>query len=130
MDLLGYILTGDVNASASWGPTDDRWYQPHGFNTATTSGMRVDSDTAQMVSAWYRGRDILATVLAMLPLSVYRRLPDDGGSEPATDLGLYDVLHNKPNDWQDSFQWRREKMHHIIDHGWGYDWIVPGARGA
>jgi hypothetical protein len=23
----------------------------------------------------------------------------------------------------------RQKMFHLIDHGWAYDWIVPGARG-
>jgi len=91
--------------------------------------MRVDESGAQKVSAWYRGRDILATVLAMLPLPIYERLSNDGGAVPAKAHPLYDVLHDKPNEWQDSFQWRRQKMYHLVDYGNGYDFIVPGGRG-
>lgn len=127
MGLLSRIIGGDLFAGTP-GPTDDHWYGPVGGAT-TPAGMRVDSDAAQKISAWYRGRDILATVLAMLPFPLYTRLPHDGGCEPATDHPLYDVLHDTPNTWQDSFQWRRQKMFHLIDCGNAYDWIVPGARG-
>jgi HK97 family phage portal protein len=123
MDLLAQLFAG----GGTPGPTDDWWYQPVGGMTA--AGIRVDSEGAQKISAWFRGRQILATVLAMLPLPVYRRLPDDGGSEPAYDLPLYSILHDAPNGWQDSFQWRMQKMFHLIDHGNGYDRIVSGARG-
>lgn len=126
MDILGQILDGGLRAGVP-GPTDDYWYRPVG--TLTESGIRVDEEAAQRMSAWYRGRDILATVLAMLPFPIYQRLPNDGGAEPAPDHPLYDVLHDFTNDWQDSYQWRRQKMFHLIDHGNAYDWIVPGARG-
>ena len=62
MGLLARLFDGGLRA-ATPGPTDDWWYQPVG--TMTPSGMRVDVDQAQKISAWYRGRDILATVLAM-----------------------------------------------------------------
>jgi HK97 family phage portal protein len=127
MDILGRILgEGDLRAGVP-GPTDDYWYQAVGM--MTDAGVRVDVDQAKKLSAWYRGRDILATVLAMLPLPVLERLPNDGGSQAAPGHPLYNVLHDKPNAWQDSFQWRRQKMFHLIDHGNSYDWIVPGARG-
>jgi phage portal protein BeeE len=43
---------------------------------------------------------------------------------------LYDILHDKPNVWQDSFQWRRQKMYHLIDsRERRTNRIVPGARG-
>ena len=128
MSLLGDFLSGDP-LRATWGPVDDRWYMPIGAGVMTPAGMRVDQDSAQRISAWYRGRDILATVLAMLPLQVYERLPNDGGSTAAPRNPLYDILHDKPNAWQDSFQWRRQKMYHLIDHGNAYDWIVSGPRG-
>lgn len=121
MDILGQLLAGTP------APTDDYWYYPVG--TLTEAGVRVDVDAAKKISAWYRGRDILATVLAMLPLQVLERLPNDGGAQPARANPLYDILHDKPNVWQDSFQWRRQKMYHLIDHGNGIDRIVPGARG-
>lgn len=127
MDMLGRIFAvGDLRAGVP-GPADDYWYQAVG--TMTAAGIRVDEEGAQKLSAWYRGRDILGTVLAMMPFPVMRKLPHDGGAEPAPDHPLYDVLHDQPNDYQDSFQWRREQMFDIIDHGWAYDWIVPGARG-
>lgn len=133
MDMLERLLTGghgaDLQASSGGapGPADDYWYQPVG--TVTPAGMRVDEKSAQTISAWYRGRDLLATILAMLPLKVYQYLPNDGGSEPVANHPLYHVLHDQPNTYQDSFQYRRQKMYHLIDHGNGYDWIVAGPRG-
>ena len=126
MDLLARILEGG-DLQASWAPDDDRWYQPVG--SMSIAGIPVDAEGAQKLSAWYRGRDILATVLAMLPFPLYERLPHNGGSHPAIDHPFYDILHDTPNGWQDSFQWRREKVFDLIDHGWTYDWIVAGPRG-
>ncbi len=126
MGLLARWLSGELRA-ATPGPAEDFWYQPAGMMTA--AGVRVDADGAKKISAWYRGRDILATVLAMLPFPLLERLPNDGGSIPAKGHPLYDLLHDAPNSWQDSFQWRRLKMYHLIDHGNAYDRIVPGARG-
>jgi len=127
MGFLSTLLADGDGGGAVPGPSADFWYQPVGVTTP--AGMRVDPEGAQKLSAWYRGRDLLATVLAMLPLPVYERLPNDGGANIARTHPLYQVLHDKPNVWQDSFQWRRQKMFHLIDHGNGYDWIVPGARG-
>jgi HK97 family phage portal protein len=126
MDLLGSFFA--PARASSWAPDDDRWYQPVA-GPITESLMRVDEESARKISAWYRGRDILATALAMLPLQMFERLPNDGGAEVARAHPLYDVLHDEPNGWQDSFTWRRQKMYHLIDHGNGYDRIVPGPRG-
>jgi HK97 family phage portal protein len=128
MDVLGRLFAGDHLYAGVPGPTDDYWYQPVG-GLMTPAGVRVDEEGAQKLSAWYRGRDILATVLAMLPFPIYQRLPNDGGSEPAPDHPLYDLLHDQTNDVDDAFQWKRAQMFDLIDHGHGYDWIVPGGRG-
>jgi HK97 family phage portal protein len=128
MDILGHLLTGGSMQATDFSPTSDFWFEPVG--NQSEAGVRIDPDSAQKVSAWYRGRDILATVLAMLPLSLFERLPNNGGSEKASGHPLYDVLHDKPNGWQDSFQWRRQKMYHLIDCGNGYDRIESGGRGA
>jgi HK97 family phage portal protein len=91
----------------------------------------MDAEGARKISAWFRGRDILATSLAMLPLHLMERLPDDGGAVPALANPLYDVLHRKPNVLDDSFTWRRQKMFDLIDYGHTYDWIaVEGTRWA
>lgn len=129
MDVLGQILGGGgLHAGGTPGPFDDHWYGTAG-GVMTPAGMRVDEEGAQKLSAWYRGRDILATVLAMLPFPVLERLPNDGGATPAKEHPLYDLLHDQTNDVDDAFQWKRQQMFDLIDHGHGYSWIVPGARG-
>ncbi len=90
-------MTGGMYAGAP-GPLDNYWYEPRGVMTA--AGVPIDVEGAQKLSAWYRGRDILATTLAMLPLPLLERLPNDGGATIARDNPLYDVLHDQPNDWR------------------------------
>lgn len=126
-DFLARVLGGDLLA-ATPGPDNDFWYQPAG-HVVTSAGMRVDEQSAQKLSAWFRGKDILSTSLAMLPLKTYERLPDGQGATVARRQPLYDVLHTKPNPWQDSFRWRRQAMRHLIDHGAAYSRIVEGRRG-
>lgn len=128
MDVLARILGGGGLLASAPDPTSDFWYTDIG-GTRSASGERIDSSSAQKLSAWYRGRNILGTVLAMLPFQVYRNLPNGGGSETAQDHPLYDVLHDTPNGYQDSFQWRREQVFHVVDYGWAFNWIVPGQRG-
>lgn len=95
----------------------------------TGAGVPMDADAAERISAWYRGKELLSTAVAMIPLNVYEWLPNDAGRQVARSHPLYDVLHRKPNGWQDSFQFRRQAMRHLIDHGSAYSLIVPGARG-
>lgn len=128
MGVLDALVTGGLHASGIPGPTDDYWFTNRGGGV-TAAGLKMDAAGARKMSAWYRGRDILATSLAMLPLQGYRRLPDDQGREVASSMPLYDTLHRKPNNWQDSFQWRREAMFDVIDHGWHYSKIIAGPRG-
>jgi HK97 family phage portal protein len=128
MGLLHGVLTGQLQASAGTpGPTSDFWYLPTG--TMTQAGMRVDKDGAQKIGAWFRGREILATSLAMLPLQVFERLPDDKGSTVARNHPLYNILHDAPNDGDEAFTFKRERMYDLIDFGWAFAWIRPGVRG-
>lgn len=125
MDLLASLMMGA--SAAPPGPHDDFWYLPVG--DGTYAGIRVDKDGAQKLSAWFRGREILATALAMLPLKVYEDLPNDDGPTAAPNHPLYDVLHEQACPGVDAFTFRRERMYDLIDGGWGLSWIRPGARG-
>ena len=127
MDLLARLLGGTMAATP--GPTDDFWYTGAGAGIPTAAGMHVDDDAAQKLSAWYRGKDILSASLAMLPLHVFERLPNDQGATVARQNPLFDILHTKPNAWQDSFSYRRLAMRHLIDYGAHYAFIREGARG-
>lgn len=125
MDALVRLLTGS-DLQASWAPDDDRWYQPIGFGAMTPAGIRIDKEGANKLSAWCRGRLLLAGGVAMLPLHLMQRLPDDGGAEPARDHALYDALHRKPNPGDDAFGWKLQATLDLIDCGWAYDWVDVG----
>lgn len=127
MDLLAGLMTGSLQASTP-APDADFWYQPVS-GPVTAAGLRIDAEGAQKISAYYRGVDLLSTSLAMLPLPLWRRLPKDEGREQAREEGLYDVLHRKPNPWQDSFTWRRQQMRLLIHYGNSYNRILAGSRG-
>lgn len=126
-DLLGGLMTGSLQANATPAPDADFWYHPVGVMTA--AGLKVDAAGARKIGAWYRGRDILATSVAMIPLHGYRKLPDDEGRAVAGNHPLYDVLHRKPNASTDKFQYVRQAMFDVIDDGWHYARIVEGPRG-
>ncbi len=128
MDLLAQLLTAP-DLRASYAPDADFWYGPVG-GTMTIAGLRLDAEGAKKISAWFCGRDILATSLAMLPLNLLQRLPDDQGAEPARSHVLYDTLHRKPNASDDSFTWRRHAMFDLIDYGHAYNWITIGSSWA
>lgn len=126
MGVLDRLIAGSLYAGTP-APDADFWYRDVGPMTA--AGMRIDEDGARKLSAWYRGRDLLSTALAMLPLQVFERLPEDQGAEMARTHPLYDVLHRKPNDWQNSYEYRRLAMGHLIDAGNHYSRIIGGRRG-
>jgi HK97 family phage portal protein len=125
MDVLARVLGGGLQAS-TYAPDHDFWYGAAG-GSLTAAGIRIDSDGAKKVSAWFRGRDLLATSLAMLPLGTYKRT--EAGRESADSIAVADICGRKPNVYQNTFDWRRQRMYHLIDFGNSYDRIVPGSRG-
>lgn len=127
MGLFDSLVLRADGGFASYPPDHDYWYTER--SAPTPSGVPVDSETAQKLSAWYRGRKLLATAVAMSPLDVFERLADEKGAVKAREHPLYDVLHRKPNAWMDSYAYRRMKMFHLIDDGNGYDVIRSGRRG-
>ena len=123
MGLLARLLAEDVSASSARGWSDDTG------GTVSAAGIRVGPDGALRVSPVFAAVRLLSDTLAALPLIVYQRLPNDGGKERATGHPLYDVLHRQPNSFQDSFQWRRMMMRHVLLWGAGYNFVKPGPRG-
>lgn len=69
----------------------------------SSSGKTVNVDNAMQLSAVWACVRIISTSVAGLPLGVYRR-EADGGRKDARDFGLYDVIHNSPNEDMTAFQ--------------------------
>lgn len=80
------------------------------------SGMTVNAETAMRVAAVHACCKILSESVAQLPLDVYRKRPD-GSRKLALANPLYEVLHDRPNSWQTSFEWREQNMLYVLYNG-------------
>ena len=116
-----------ANVPSDVSPMSDYWYTPYG-QKSTYTGKIVSEVTAMNVSAFYAGVRLISETMGMLPVFIYRRL---GGSAKEKFLGhpLQDILHTRPNKYQDSMQWHEMMTSHAIMWGNGYSEIIPGRRG-
>lgn len=123
------LLTRILAPRASVGPAgaaDDMWYSQIGRYSG--AGIEITPDSAMTFGAFFAGVRVLSEGVAQLPLKMFRARPD-GGSDEARNHPLYDVLHDRPNRWQTSFEWREMGQAHLILRGNFYNQIVPGPRG-
>jgi len=117
------FLAGAMAATPA--PDDDFWYtdypmRPGGADTSPNGALQVTA-----VMACVR---VAAETIAQLPLHL---MATDGRMRrQAIDQPLYDVLHDRPNDWQTSFEYREMMQGHLELRGNAYSQIVPGPRGA
>ena len=108
-----------------WLPTSEYegrdWdYESGGYGAnRNPSGVRVDADTALRSTVVLACVRVLASSVAGLPLHLYRRL-DDGGKARASEVPLYRTIHERPNNWQTSYEWREQIMLHLLLHGNAY----------
>ena len=93
----------------------------------TASSQTVNADTAVKISTVYACVNRKALTLAMLPLHVMQELPE-GGHKIAKNHRLYKQMHDKPNEWQTSFDWRLMGQAHKMLRGNFYNYIqsTPG----
>lgn len=95
-------------------------YFGSGINTA--SSQNVNATTALKISTVYACTNRKALTLAMLPLMTMHKL-SGGGHEVAEKHRLFKQLHDKPNDWQTSFDWRLMGQTHKMLRGNFYCYI-------
>lgn len=94
----------------------------NGNGGMTASGAMVTPTRAMRVVAVYACVRVLAETLAQVPLIVYRRNGDS--KERATDHWLYRLLHDSPNEFQSSFEWREMMQGHVALRGNAYSYKV------
>lgn len=126
MGLLTSILNG-TPLGATYTPVDDFWYTANPRGTATEAGYPVSADGALRLAAVNACVRLIAGMVSTLPLVLYRRL-DNEGKERATTNPLYRLLHNQPNGWQTSKDWRRWGMECLLLRGNWYNEIIYDGR--
>lgn len=92
-----------------------------------TSGVAVNPDTAESISAVYAAVAAISESVGSLPLTVYRRT--DAGREKARNHPLYRLLHDAPNDYQTALELREQMQRHVLLRGNAYAEIVRGGNG-
>ena len=92
-----------------------------------SSGVSVTADSSLKVAAVYACVKVLAETIASLPLTIYERVGSDG-KKPATGYPLYPILHDAPNAFMTSFDFRESQMAHLCLRGESYARIVRNSR--
>lgn len=110
-----------LSQATPYGPDDDFWYGPavHGG----ISGIRVSQEGALQCVAFWACVNVIATTLATLPFSVYKRLKN-GGKEPATDHEVYFLIHDQPNGEVTSVEFWETALTHILTTGNAFARII------
>ncbi len=96
-------------------PRDPGLKMLFGLGERTRAGEDVDAQRAMTQAAWYRGVVYLQTTIASLPLQVYQR--SEQGRSLARNVPYYALLHDRPNRYQTSFEWREMMLDHLIHRG-------------
>ena len=82
-----------------------------GVGGGSVAGVTVTDKTALQVSTVLACVKTIADGCATPNLHVYREM-DDGTRQKATNIPEYRLLSRRPNEWQTSFEWRRQMTIH------------------
>lgn len=114
MSILGGLLGGRGTAS----PLQERrgTYQEMIWGMAlgtgnSAAGVSVTPDSAMTSAAVYACVRVLSETIASLPLITYERVGN--GRERANDYYLYGLLHDAPNEYMTSFEYRETVQGHL-----------------
>ncbi len=119
------LLDALMPRAATPGPTDDFYYTDYPVRAGEAD---VSPNGALQVTAVLACVRVRAETMAQLPLHL---MATDGRMRRrAIEQPLYDVLHDQPNDWQTSFEFREMMEGHLTLRGNAYAQIVSGPRGA
>lgn len=91
------------------------------------SGMGVSHKSALGVTAYYACVQVISETLAQLPLVLFQRTMDR--KDRAYSNRLYGLLHDMPNDFQTSFEFRQTKTAQIVTRGTAYSYINRSVTG-
>jgi HK97 family phage portal protein len=97
--------------------------------TQTSSGTWVTPETALRIAAVYRSVQVIASGVAMTELALYRQTDKRKGKERALENPLYGLMHDSPNPWQTSFEFREQLTANALLNGNGYAEITRRGDG-
>lgn len=98
-----------------------------GFGWSTDAGISVTPDNAMRAPAVAASVRLLTETVSTIPLDLFEGEGDD--RKRATDHPVHKLVHDRPNDWLSSTDWRRRKMNGLLLRGNQYNRITWGGDG-
>jgi HK97 family phage portal protein len=127
MNLLSFFRRGGRKASVDdRSPWGDFWFTPVGAMSST--GQRIDPDTAMRLSAVYACVRVLSESFAVLPFRLYKT-KKSGARIAVTNHWLYQLIAKAPNPYQTPFEWREMLQGHLVLRGNAFNQIIPDGEG-
>lgn len=99
-----------------------------GSGSSTIAGVTVTEKTALQVSTVLACVKVIADGCATPDLNVFRELKD-GTRQKADNIPEFRLLSSRPNEWQTSFEWRRQMTLHAALTGAGLSIKSKGDNG-
>lgn len=110
-----------VMASGSPFQSEGQWSTTSSYGRLSRAGVRVDEETVLTLPATLQALRVLCGVYAMAPLVYFQKTT--AGRVHATSEPIYDLLHTRPNQHQDSFQFAEMIKGDQLLHGNFYAYI-------
>lgn len=90
--------------------------------TQSATGIGITEESAMRAAAVYACVRVISETVASLPLHVYQR-KDERSKVRAYSHPLYRLLHDRPNSWQTSFEFREMLQSHLCLRGRAFAYI-------
>lgn len=114
--------------SESFSPGDVGLAEVFGRTSDTAAGMNVTPDNARNCPEVDACVGLIENTIATVPLDLFELLPD-GSRKKRDDHPLHALLHDQPNSWQTSSEFRQMMEGWRSTHGNAYAEIVWGMGG-
>jgi HK97 family phage portal protein len=109
-------------------PLNDERYWTDMVAVKSSTGIPITPDTARRCAAVLACVRVLSETIAHLPFVLYRRNGETRTRETAHPL--HKLLHDAPNRWQTSFEFREMMMGHVLLRGNAYAQKIISGNGA
>jgi len=92
------------------------WQEVFGLGGTSAAGETVNEESALGVPAIWQAVNAIAGTIAHLPLHLYK-IDADGSTKKAETDPLYRVIHDRVNEVQTSFSWRKWLVSRLLIDG-------------
>ena len=117
------LAAAELRSTVSYPVGDPALAELFGFGSQTTAGLSITPENAREVPAVDACVSLLEDTLATVPLNLFERVSEDE-SERAVDHPLHKLLHDAPNEFQTSAEYRQMMEGWRRTHGNAYSQIV------